>query len=57
MKPSHTTEVKPGVTVDMSNFGRQPDTPVTDISHQERNLAQARASVEGNLKLGGKSDA
>lgn len=57
MKPSHTTEVKPGVTVDMSKFGRQPDTKPTDMSHHERNLAQARASVEGKLKLGSKSDA
>ncbi|MBB3913877.1 hypothetical protein [Rhizobium fabae] len=56
MKPSHTTEVKPGVNVDMSKFGRQPDTPVTDMSHIDRNLAQARRSVRGDLKLGGKSD-
>lgn len=57
MKPSHTTTIKPGITVDMSKFGRQPDTKPTDMSHQERNLAQAKASVRGDLKLGGKSDA
>ncbi|TDQ19887.1 hypothetical protein [Phyllobacterium brassicacearum] len=57
MKPSHTTEVKPGVTVDMSDYGRQPDTAPTDMSHQKRNLAKAAASVRGNLKLGGNSDA
>ncbi|MBX5175320.1 hypothetical protein HJB77_03285 [Rhizobium lentis] len=56
MKPSHTTEIKPGVTVDMSKFGRQPDTPVADNSHQQRNLAQAQKSVRGDLKLGGKAD-
>ncbi|APO74579.1 hypothetical protein AM571_CH01758 [Rhizobium etli 8C-3] len=57
MKPSHTTTVKLGVTVDMSKFGRQPDTKPTDMSHQSQNLAQARKSVRGDLKLGDKSDA
>lgn len=51
MKPSHTTTVKPGVTVDMSKFGRQPDTKPTDMSHQDRNLAKAKASTEGKLNL------
>ncbi|MBB4272335.1 hypothetical protein [Rhizobium mongolense] len=57
MKPPHTTEIKPGVHVDMGDYGRQPDTAPTDMSHQERALAKAAASVRGKLKLGGNSDA
>ncbi|WP_165779365.1 hypothetical protein [Rhizobium hidalgonense] len=56
MKPSHTTEVKPGVHVDMRDYGRQPDSAVTDMSHLDRGLAKAKASTEGKLKLGGKRD-
>ncbi|MGO4480407.1 hypothetical protein [Rhizobium sp. 2TAF27] len=56
MKPPRTTEIKPGVHVDMRDYGLQPDSAVTDMSHLDRGLAKAKASTEGKLKLGGKSD-
>ncbi|WP_189636722.1 hypothetical protein [Rhizobium phaseoli] len=55
MKP-HTTEIKPGVHVDMRDYGRQPDSAVTSMNHLDRNFAKAKASTEGKLKLGGKSN-
>ena len=50
--PLRTTEVKPGVHVDMRDYGRQPDQAVTDMSDMDRNLVKARQSAAGKLKIG-----
>jgi hypothetical protein len=52
VKPLHTTEIKPGVHVDMHDYGRQPDQGVTDMSDLDRNLVKARQSAAGKLNLG-----
>jgi hypothetical protein len=51
--PPRTTEVKPGVHVDMRDFGRQPDQAVTDMSDIDHNLMKAKQSAAGELTLGG----
>jgi hypothetical protein len=50
--PPRTTEVKPGVHVDMRDYGRQPDQAPTDMSDIDRNLIKAKQSAAGKLKLG-----
>lgn len=47
-----TTEIKPGVHVDMRDYARQPDQAVTDMSELDRNSVKARQSSAGKLKMG-----
>jgi hypothetical protein len=54
--PLRTTQIKPGVHVDMRDYGRQPDQAVTDMSDLDRNLVKARQSAAGKLKLGERSN-
>ncbi|RWK33783.1 hypothetical protein [Mesorhizobium sp.] len=46
-KPQRTTEIKPGVNVDMSEFGRTPDAQPLDMSHL--NYKMSDLSVNGKL--------
>jgi len=49
-----TTEIKPGVHVDMSRFGRRPDQAVLDMGHQARSRQASHDSTLGalNAQLG-----
>lgn len=56
MKHPTKSDVKPGVSMDVLDYGRTPDQGVTDMSHEDRTASQMKRSTEGKLKSSNNDD-